>query len=71
MSDARGIRRNERTGELGFGPRPPLGLLVFDDGATYTVDAIDSAGWLRKLTVCGNVKRGRCIHGWRGGFHAG
>jgi hypothetical protein len=34
-----GIRMNERTGELMFGPRPPLGLLVFDDGATYTVDA--------------------------------
>jgi FHA domain len=34
-----GIRMNERTGELVFGPRPPLGLLVFDDGATYTVDA--------------------------------
>ena len=30
---------NERTGELVFGARPPLGLLVFDDGATYTVDA--------------------------------
>jgi pSer/pThr/pTyr-binding forkhead associated (FHA) protein len=30
---------DERTGELVFGPRPPLGLLVFDDGATYTVDA--------------------------------
>ena len=34
-----GIRMNERTGELVFGARPPLGLLVFDDGATYTVDA--------------------------------
>jgi FHA domain len=34
-----GIRMNERTGELVFGPRPPLGLLVFDDGATYSVDA--------------------------------
>ena len=34
-----GIRMDERTGELVFGPRPPLGLIVFDDGATYTVDA--------------------------------
>jgi hypothetical protein len=34
-----GIRMNERTGVLVLGPRPPLGLLVFDDGATYTVDA--------------------------------
>jgi FHA domain len=34
-----GIRMNERTGELVFGARPPLGLIVFDDGATYTVDA--------------------------------
>ncbi len=34
-----GIRMNERTGELVYGARPPLGLLVFDDGATYTVDA--------------------------------
>ncbi len=34
-----GIRMDERTGELVFGARPPLGLLVFDDGATYTVDA--------------------------------
>jgi pSer/pThr/pTyr-binding forkhead associated (FHA) protein len=30
---------NERTGVLTTGPRPPLGLLVFDDGTTYTVDA--------------------------------
>ena len=34
-----GIRMNELTGELVFGARPPLGLLVFDDGATFTVDA--------------------------------
>ncbi|MDT7581715.1 MAG: hypothetical protein QOK35_2979 [Pseudonocardiales bacterium] len=34
-----GIRMNERTGVLTTGPRPPLGLLVFDDGRTYTVDA--------------------------------
>jgi hypothetical protein len=34
-----GIRMNERTGVLTTGPRPPLGLLVFDDGSTYTVDA--------------------------------
>lgn len=34
-----GIRMNERTGVLVVGARPPLGLLVFDDGATYTVDA--------------------------------
>jgi hypothetical protein len=34
-----GIRMNERTGVLVVGPRPPLGLLVFDTGATYTVDA--------------------------------
>ena len=29
---------NERTGVLTVGRRPPLGLLVFDDGSTYTVD---------------------------------
>jgi hypothetical protein len=34
-----GIRMNERTGVIVTGPRPPLGLLVFDNGATYTVDA--------------------------------
>lgn len=34
-----GIRMNERTGVLVTGTRPPLGLIVFDDGATYTVDA--------------------------------
>jgi hypothetical protein len=34
-----GIRMNERTGEPVIGPRPPLGLLVFDDGTIYTVDA--------------------------------
>jgi FHA domain len=34
-----GIRMNERTGVLTTGPRPPLGLLVFDDGTTYSVDA--------------------------------
>ncbi len=34
-----GIRMNERTGVLVIGSRPPLGLLVLDDGATYTVDA--------------------------------
>jgi hypothetical protein len=34
-----GIRMNERTGVLVLGSRPPLGLMVFDDGATYTVDA--------------------------------
>jgi hypothetical protein len=34
-----GIRMNERTGVLVVGNRPPLGLLVFDDGSTYTVDA--------------------------------
>jgi hypothetical protein len=33
-----GIRMDERTGVLQVGPRPPLGLLVFDDGATFTVD---------------------------------
>lgn len=33
-----GVRMNERTGVLTTGPRPPLGLLVFDDGAVYTVD---------------------------------
>lgn len=30
---------NERTGVLVLGARPPLGLLVFDTGATFTVDA--------------------------------
>jgi hypothetical protein len=34
-----GIRMDERPGGLVSGSRPPLGLLVFDDGATYTVDA--------------------------------
>ena len=29
----------ERTGVLTIGRRPPLGLLVFDDGVTFTVDA--------------------------------
>jgi pSer/pThr/pTyr-binding forkhead associated (FHA) protein len=29
----------ERTGVLTVGRRPPLGLLVFDDGMTYTVDS--------------------------------
>ena len=29
----------ERTGELVSDPRSPLGLLIFDDGVTYTVDA--------------------------------
>jgi hypothetical protein len=33
-----GIRMNERTGVLVVDERPPLGLLVFDDGATHTVD---------------------------------
>ncbi|MGE3289229.1 MAG: hypothetical protein AB7J32_24455 [Pseudonocardia sp.] len=34
-----GIRMNERTGVVEIGPRPPLGILVFDDGSTYTLDA--------------------------------
>jgi hypothetical protein len=34
-----GIRMAERTGILTIGRRPPLGLLVFDDGATFTVDS--------------------------------
>jgi hypothetical protein len=34
-----GIHLDERPGGLVSGSRPPLGLLVFDDGATYTVDA--------------------------------
>ena len=34
-----GSRMDERPGGLVSGSRPPLGLLVFDDGATYTVDA--------------------------------
>lgn len=34
-----GIRMDERTGVAVLGTRPPLGLLVFDDGSTYTVDA--------------------------------
>lgn len=34
-----GIRMDERTGVAVLGTRPPLGLLVFDDGATFTVDA--------------------------------
>ncbi|MBW0125335.1 FHA domain-containing protein [Pseudonocardia oceani] len=35
---------NERTGVLVIGARPPLGLLVFDDGAAYTVDGGYLAG---------------------------
>jgi hypothetical protein len=34
-----GIRMAERTGVYTSGPRPPLGLLVLDDGATVTLDA--------------------------------
>jgi hypothetical protein len=34
-----GIRMAERTGILTIGRRPPLGLLVFDDGTTFTVDS--------------------------------
>jgi hypothetical protein len=34
-----GARVEENGGALVAGPRPALGLLVFDDGATYTVDA--------------------------------
>jgi hypothetical protein len=44
-----GIRMNERTGVLVLGPRPPLGLLVFDDGATYTVDAEYLVGRMPEL----------------------
>ncbi len=33
-----GIRMAERTGVLVAGVRPPLGLLVFDDGASFTLD---------------------------------
>ncbi|WP_218594843.1 FHA domain-containing protein, partial [Pseudonocardia oceani] len=39
-----GVRMNERTGVLVIGARPPLGLLVFDDGAAYTVDGGYLAG---------------------------
>ena len=34
-----GVRMDEPKGPPTSGPRPPLGMLVFDDGATYTVDA--------------------------------
>jgi hypothetical protein len=34
-----GMRIEETGGQLVAGPRPALGMLVFDDGATYTVDA--------------------------------
>jgi hypothetical protein len=34
-----GSRIEETSGRLVAAARPPLGLLVFDDGATYTVDA--------------------------------
>lgn len=34
-----GIRMSESTGALVVDERPPLGVLVFDDGATHTVDA--------------------------------
>jgi pSer/pThr/pTyr-binding forkhead associated (FHA) protein len=29
---------SERTGMMMAGPRPPLGVLVFDNGSTYTLD---------------------------------
>ncbi|TQM14424.1 FHA domain-containing protein [Pseudonocardia kunmingensis] len=34
-----GVPMEEQSGPPTLGARPPLGLLVFDDGATYTVDA--------------------------------
>ncbi|WP_433294328.1 FHA domain-containing protein [Pseudonocardia sp. CA-142604] len=34
-----GSRVEEGGGELVSGPRPPLGMLIFDDGVTHTVDA--------------------------------
>ncbi|MCU1663389.1 MAG: domain containing protein [Pseudonocardia sp.] len=34
-----GLRVEERSGALVAGARPPLGLLIFDNGATHTVDA--------------------------------
>jgi hypothetical protein len=34
-----GIRMDQGTKVPSRGPRPPLGLLVFDDGSTYTIDA--------------------------------
>lgn len=34
-----GIRMDEHAGVIQAGVRPPLGLLVFDDGSTYTLDA--------------------------------
>lgn len=34
-----GIRMAESTGVFVEGPRPPLGLLVFDNGASFTLDA--------------------------------
>ena len=34
-----GARVEEGSGELVSGPRPPLGMLIFDDGVTHTVDA--------------------------------
>jgi hypothetical protein len=34
-----GVRMEEQAGPPVPGPRPPLGLVVFEDGATYTVDA--------------------------------
>ncbi|GAA3085243.1 hypothetical protein GCM10010464_56540 [Pseudonocardia yunnanensis] len=34
-----GARVEEGGGELVSGPRPPLGMLIFDDGVTHTVDA--------------------------------
>jgi hypothetical protein len=51
-----GIRMNERTGELVLGRRPPLGLVVFDDGATYTLDADYLVG--RMPTADGRVRSG-------------
>lgn len=34
-----GIRMDERTAVVEIGERPPVGMLVFDDGSTYIVDA--------------------------------
>ena len=44
-----GVQMNARAGVLVLGPRPPLGLLVFDDGATYTVDAEYLVGRMPEL----------------------
>lgn len=51
-----GIRMDENTRKLMKGQRPPLGLLVFDDGASFTLDGDYVLG--RQPDVDERVRRG-------------